>query len=421
MIFFVLPLAAAGCPGNAIAAVEIVDARDTLDKTVLGPDLMGGVAENAFNVYVADREVFDSNVYRVPSDANLATLVGNSASKRDHINSPAAGLDGQWILGRQVFQLDLSADDNRYSQNTNLNNVSSIDKLLWNWGLGNVLSGQVGADFFRSVVSFVNNPSYVRNVYDKTETFAAGRYQVGPHWSIYGGLLVANVSLDNAESRTNDSRQKSVDMGIELATGVADTYGIDYRYTDARYPNAIELNHTSFDPDYRQGRVRFLIKRALSDKTSIDVIAGYSKRNYGDTVIGSFSGPIWRASLGWEPTEKSQLIISTWRELQSYVTDETNYYRSTGISASPVWTVSEKIKAALVVSREYQAYIGSSPITTNQLARRDTVNVLQGNLTYIPTRALSFDASYRHEQRDSTQALRTYTDGLASVGMKFLF
>ncbi len=102
--------------------------------------------------------------------ADVQQVVGPSASREDHINSPSAGLDGQWALGRQIFSVQAQVADNRYAENTNLNNVSTIDKAIWNWGVASVLSGQVGAEFTRSLLSFVNAAVYERNTYNKPNT-----------------------------------------------------------------------------------------------------------------------------------------------------------------------------------------------------------------------------------------------------------
>jgi exopolysaccharide biosynthesis operon protein EpsL len=413
--------AGTGVFAPAHADVQIADVRDTLDTAVRGPSLYNGVDDPAFDVYGADHEQFDNNVFRLPNSTDVKTTIGRTASRQDHINSPSAGLDSQWVIGRQTVEAQLRADDNRYSQNTNLDNVSTNDKLAWNWGLGSVLFGQVGVDYTRALLSYVNAQVYNRNTYQQSQFFAAGRYQVGPRWALYGGILDTNLNVEDRATQANNFRRKAVDMGTELATSAQDTFGVDYRYTDARYPNAILLASAAFDPDYREDRLRFLAKRALTEKTTVDVSAGYLRRDYGNTVIGAFSGPIWRAALGWQPTEKTQLMVSTWRDLQSYLTDQTNYYRTTGVSVAPTWIPSEKITLSLLVSREAQSFIGSSTNVQNQLARRGTSNSQLLNLTYAPIRALTCDASFVHEQRGSNELIRAYNDGLATAGVRFMF
>jgi Putative beta-barrel porin 2 len=416
-----LPLCGLAWSALAFGAVEIPDPKDTLDRAVAGPDLIGGTGDHAFSVYAADREQFDSNVYRLPNGSDVAAVVGPSATTHDHINSPGAGLEGQWGFGRQIINLQVNAQDNLYANNANLNNVSSKDRLIWNWGLGGVLSGQVGIDYLRGLAGFVNAVSYTRNIYQQANYFAATRIQVGPRWAIYGGIENSALGFGQSASRGNNSGSKSVDMGFDFVTNIEDTIGLDYRYTDTRYANGVALSNTVFAPDYRDERLRLLLKRVLSEKTSIDLTAGYLKRTYGNNLIGSFKGPIWSGTLGWQPTDKTQLLASTWRNLRAYLTDQSYYYRSTGVSLSPVWNATEKINFSFLVSRESQIYIGSSPMGGGQPGRRDTVNAQVASITYTPIHALILDFSYRHEQRDSNVQLRTYTDGLASAGVKFMF
>ena len=184
-------------------------------------------------------------------------------------------------------------------------------------------------------------------MYQQSQYFAAARYQVGPRWSLYGGVLDTNFTVENAATSFNDFRRKAVDMGAVLETSRDDSFGVDYRYTDARYPNAIVVSNSSLNPDYREDRLRFLAKAVLTEKTTMDLMAGVLKRNYGSSVIGSFSGPIWRGALGWQPTQKTQLIVAVWRDLQAYLTDTTNYYRTTAESIAPTWTPSEKIALSI--------------------------------------------------------------------------
>jgi hypothetical protein len=76
---------------------------------------------------------------------------------------------------------------------------------------------------------------------------------------------------------------------------------------------------------------------------------------------------------------------------------------------------------ALLVSREDQSSVGSSANVQNQLARRGTSNSQSLNLTYAPLRALTFDASFVHNQRGTDEFFRAYNDGLATVGFRFMF
>ncbi len=243
------------------------DYRDTLDRAVSAPDEAdASLQHDRLDFFVADALAYDSNLFRLPASiTDLTTVVGPNASRKDYSNSASAGLDAQWLVGnRQSIDLDLRVDDNRFHRNDNLNNISSNDRLVWNWGVGGVITGQLGADYNRYLASFVNTDVYRRNVINQSEYFAAARFQLGPRWALFGGLLQANNSLSAAQSTVNNSHRKSVDLGAELATSAANTIGFDYRYTDSRYPNSYILNGISFDPDYREDRARILAKYVVS-------------------------------------------------------------------------------------------------------------------------------------------------------------
>jgi hypothetical protein len=208
-------------------------------------------------------------------------------------------------------------------------------------------------------------------------------------------------------------------VGTEFATSAQDSVGFEYRYTDASYPNS---NGVALSPNYNEDRARAFLKYVISDKTLLGASAGYLKRDYTSGGIAGFSGETWRASLQWQPRDKTQLLAVAWRELHAYPTAESDYYVSNGVSVSPVWFASEKINLSLLFSTEKQDYIGSAPPGLTVVGpRHDKVYAGQANLEYTPVRYITVDFSLRHEQRSSNQAQLGYNDTLASVGVTARF
>jgi exopolysaccharide biosynthesis operon protein EpsL len=369
-------------------------------------------------VYGAVQESFDSNLYRVPTSVtDVSGTVGPNASREDYINTLTAGFDGQWALGRQIVVLNLRADDNHYANNTDLNHFSGSDKVIWNWAFTSALSGQVGMDYTRSIASFVNASVYTLNLVDQWEYFGGARYQVGPRWAIFGGAIQTNTRLSDVTSRHNDNNRKSVEVGTEFATGSQDSVGLEYRFTDTIYPNVFLPNGVAISSNYKEDRARLFLKYAISDKMLIDASAGYLKRNYANHGIGDFSGDIWRASLQWQPREKTQILAVAWRELHAYPTAESDYYVSNGVSVSPVWNASEKINLSVLFSSEKQDYLGSAPGVTVAGARHDKLFAEQANVGYTPVRHFTVNFSIRREQRSSNQGQFEYSDTLATIGV----
>jgi hypothetical protein len=159
----------------------------------------------------------------------------------------------------------------------------------------------------------------------------------------------------------------------------------------------------------------------ISDKTILDASAGYVKRSYPNTVIGSFQGDIWRISVQWQPTLKTQLVVAGWRQLAADLTAQTDYYVDKGGSISPTWNASEKVTLSVSVSRDDRDYIGSNPGALVAQARRDAITGELANLRYTPTRSIICNFSFGHERRSSNLQQFTYNDNIGQAGITFRF
>jgi hypothetical protein len=396
---------------NCGVAKAAVIANDTLETAVAAPpDLIG--KDDFFDVFAAGKYLYDDNVYRLSAGVtNLQTLngIGPHPSRQDHINSASVGIDGQWSSGRQMVVVDLSAEENRFVLNDNLNNTSNNDKVVWNWNVAGLLSGQIGATYNSGLAGFVNATVYSRNIIETTSYFGSARYQLGPHWAIFGGVIDSGSTLTAGASQANDGHSKSVEFGTEFVVSLKDTLGGGYRYTDAGYPPTLQGNG-----DFREDIAYIYDKHAFSEKTSIDGSVGYLKRDYANSSIGSFSGDIWSVSLQWSPTEKLQFRADGWRRLQAYLTAQSDYFVSKGGSIAPSWTASEKVVLSLLWSLEDQDYVpGPGQIPMED--RRDTLNVRQANLAYTPTHFLKVEFAYGYEKRNSNMVQYSYNDLLASA------
>ncbi|HEX3951509.1 MAG TPA: outer membrane beta-barrel protein [Steroidobacteraceae bacterium] len=425
-----IAFAAAIAALSSTALGAAIEYRDALDIAVAPPEEAAGVERtDRLVLYVGDAITYDNNIYRLPpSFTDLTTLpgIGANPSRKDYFDSITGGLDGEWLTGaRQSFDVDLRADYNRYFRNQDLSNVSTNDRLAWNWGLGDALSGKIGADYLRLLGGYTNIAVYSRDIVNRSDYYASMRYQVGPRWGLFGGLLGTDYSVSASQGIFNNSKSKGVDVGADYS-GESNRIGFDYRYNDSRAAGSTVLNGVLFDPDYREDRARVLVRYALSEKTVLDASAGYLKREYPSTAIGSFAGEIWRASLQWQPTPKTQLLVGAWQQLDADLTAQTDYYVDKGFSLTPEWIASEKITFTLVVSRDNENYIGANPlglvpVAPQTQARHDTVTGETANMVYTPTSAITLTVSAAHVARDSNIPQFHYDDIQGNVSIIYKF
>jgi hypothetical protein len=409
------------------AAVEY---RDVLDLALLPPDEVEGVERTDHLILsVGDTFSYDNNIYLLPGNiVDLTKLpgIGSNPNRKDYIDRISAGLDAEWLTGaRQSLDVDLDADYNRYFRNQDLSNVSSNDRVAWNWGLGDALSGKVGIDYLRLLGGYANIEVYSPDIVSRSDYFASVRYQVGPRWGIFGGLVGTEYSVSGTDVSFNNSKSGGLEAGADY-TVEANRIGFDYRYNDSRAGNATTLNNVTFDPDYREERARVLVRYALTEKTTFDGSAGYLKRDYPSTAIGSFTGEIWRASLQWQPTPKTQLLLGGWQQLNADLTSITDYFRDRGISLTPQWVASEKITFSASIFHDTDDYIGSNPLGPNSVAatsqaRQDKLTGETASMLYTPTRAITVTVAASHTTRDSNISQFHYNDLQTNVGITYKF
>jgi hypothetical protein len=392
----------------------------TFAATGVSPPPLDPAEGDTYDLYVGAQEQYDDNLYRVPAGADtVATLVAPDASRGDRISTVSAGGDGQWLLGRQLVDLDLRVDENRFADNTMLNNTSGQAKLLWDWQVGPYFSGTAGASYSHGLVSFGETLFLGRDFINVEDYFGTAKYQLGPHWALYGGVNDSSVDHTAVQAEDQSSKTQAGHAGVEYALDSANTFSFEYRFDQGKYREGEvdTLNGTTFDPNYHDSTLLLTATHSFSDKTQVVADAGYLKRYYPNTTIGSFWGYIWRVTANYQPTDKTNIAFAGWHELHAYLVAESDYFISQGASITPTWSPTDRITVKFVGSYEHQDYIPASVLLVGPINANVQVESL--NFNYQPREHWLFSLGYSHSNRQSDNNLFRYSDNLASVSVLY--
>jgi exopolysaccharide biosynthesis operon protein EpsL len=373
-----------------------------------------------FDYFVGAGILYDDNLFRQPEGSNLSSGATN-LHRQDLIERVSAGIQGSWTIDRQSFELKAHGDDNRFDQNDNLNNVSDSAAITWDWRVGSRWSGQLGADYARALANFANDLLLDKDLLTQRGSFAGASYELGPHWVFHGDVRWSSATHSAAVRRVDNDNIRTQQFGVELKFSSTDSVGWNYRHANADFAGGLLLGAENFDPKYDESSSAVWLKYALSGKTDLNFEGGYLRRNYPNAAIGNFTGATGRGTLNWHPGAKTAIAITGWRDLAAYIDAQSDYFVTRGASITPSWTPTEKITTSVAVSWERQNYLGSNPTVIAEPLRHDTVKSMQAGATYVPSRALELDISYRREQRDSNQAPLAYVDNLAALGVRLTF
>jgi Putative beta-barrel porin 2 len=387
----------------------------------LGPSSGPGTAPSTYVLFAAEQIAYDDNLYRLPAGADLAALVGPGATRQDVIDTVSAGTDVHWVQSAQAVTLHARVDDNRFFDNRGLDNTSSQDDLTWDWQLGEKLSGQAGASYFRALTNFAGTDYYALDMVDRVDWFTNARYRLGPSWTLFGGLDGAHTSLSAAPERIYDFDSTAGNVGLEYASSSGNSVSAEYRYTDARFPQVFVLNGAPFNSNYDENTALVTLKYALTAATQVQVDAGYLRRSYPAAPFAAFSGSIGHALIQWQPTEALQVVLIGRHELKAYVDSESDYFVSNGGTLEPGWKPTPALLLSLAFSYEHHDYLGSSPSALTYDSRRDTVLTQQARLTYNPAPFFTATLTYQYARRDSNRAVLEFDDTMATANVTFKF
>jgi hypothetical protein len=378
----------------------------------LAPD-----AVDDFKLFVGDAQSYDNNLFRVPpGTVGVPGSIFSRTYQADDINTVTAGGEGKYDIDLQEFDLRAQVDDNRFYYNSGLDYVGGDASGTWNWRVGPYLSGDAGVYYDRTLASFGQTRYSGFNVVTSTSEFGTARYQLGPHWAVYGGIQDGRSSQSAEAEKFNDYHAKNGDVGVQYVNNGNDSYSFEYKYADFSFDQDLAIQGY----DYREQSAKFLLHYAVSDKTFIDAYGGYLHRIYPSLPIGSFTGPVGRITVTYNLTEKTQLLLSGWHEVHAYIDAESAYFVAQGASLSPVWNITDKLSLTVLASFENQNYINSNTVTATA-PRRDRVYADQATIRFVPRDAWVVNLFFRHDKRESNQYEFSYDDNLVTASFTYSF
>ena len=375
-----------------------------------------------FSFSLSEQITSDENIYRLPDDLDVTTMIpASDASRDDLVSRTSAVVDGSWDLGKQELALNLAVDNNRYADNTMLNNTAGNGRVDWNWQLASDWSGQLGAGYGRSLAGFVNSRFLGKDLLESSDYHGAVRYELTPHWSLSAKGRYGQGEHDTDARQIDNFDSRSHTFAINYLTRRGDELGFQYRRTATSFPNQQSVGGLFTDHGYVDRAASLELQYAFTVKTSFQGSMGYLWRHYPQSVIGDFAGPVWNVGLRWEPRSKTRVEISQFQELTAFLDAESNHFKARGTRLTLGWLPTSKITLSLAASREKHDYTGFDLLELNGPGRRDRVGNWQVGLSYTPVQMLSFDVNYRFEQRDTNRLLYEYDDRVISAGLTLTF
>lgn len=365
-------------------------------------------------------QAFDSNLFHLPSDANVQALTGQS-SAFDRIGITTLGVAYNKSYSLQRIELDVSVANYRYQKFDYLNFSANNYNAAWLWSLTPRLHGKLSRVRNVTLNSFDDYQNYTQsNQRTNVNSRFDAEYEVDSHWRALGGFARTSQTDQQLVVVEGDVTTHSVEAGVRyaFASGTTITYWL--RDNQGSYLNRVLPSAGLYDSGYNQTDNELRLTWPLSGKTRVNAFVNHFGRTHPNYAERDYDGLNAGAGLQWDITGKTSLNASWARQLSSYQTNTSNYTQTDRITFSPVWQIGAKTALRLTFEAAQIDYLGrpTGPVAN---PRTDTTRDTSLSLDWAPYTFLSFNAALKNARRSSNQAGLDYISNLATFSVQYTY
>jgi hypothetical protein len=352
-----------------------------------------------------------TNVYRQADATNDDTVVSVGL---------LGGLDQRF--GRQRVLVDGSIQDNRYSNNRDLNNLSYSLHTALNWQTIGDLSGIVSAKSDRSLADFnIGNgatPIFKKNTERNDEYQALARLGMATRYSLEAGWLYKRREFSAPEYDRFTYNQNTGSLGVYAMPGGNLRLGLVARHTkgqNPRYPVGILNPGTSqaelieAPNDFTRNDFDLTARWEAGGRSTLNARISRSRTNNSLDILPDFSGTT--GALGWDLQATAKLKFNlqysrdTGQESAIRAADVNRIYTTWQLGAS--YALTSKVTAsANALDRRTRRSNGAATEVFDAFEASRTYNL---SLRWAFSRGISFGCQYDHASRDSSVPQYVYS------------
>ncbi|MCV2370195.1 porin family protein [Roseateles oligotrophus] len=257
-----------------------------------------------------------SNIYRSvfsPNDDTVAT-----ASLLAGINQP---------IGRQRVYADINVNTNRYSKNTDLNNVGYTAKGGLDWSTLERLSGTISVDNSQALSTYTERTELAlrkKNTENNNNLNGVVRLGLVTKYSLEVGAGHRTRRFSADEYTQFEFDQNRYSLGVVYQPSTDLRFGVAGRATNDKYPAYVRTFTIPGLPqpisipvaarEFERKDLDFTSRWVASGASTIEgrISTGRSKVKQG--VANDFSGLTGQITWGWQPTAKWNISSSLSRD-----------------------------------------------------------------------------------------------------------
>ena len=398
----------------------------TLSAAVLSASLSmtsGVHAEGTdlFTLSAAATVLQDSNLFRLPSNANLPALIG-SDSAAEQISITSVGVKVSKDYSLQRVELDLNLANYHYQNFNFLNNTTNNYSAAWRWSVTPRLRGNLTTDRRETLNDFVDVSSYQqRNQRVNVTTRLDAVYGLGGAWRLAAGAEEASQTNPQNQTAEADTVSRSLDAGVRYVYPSDSQWAYTLRTVKGSYrlsASQVGVMDRSFEQVDHEVSLRWII----DGKSTANLRLVSQNRTHPQFASRDFSGLGASANYNVSITGKTSVAFGLSRELGSYQSGFSNYTQTDRLSVAPSWAITAKTLLRMSYGYTKRDYLGApNALLANSVDRSDILRDTMLSLDWQPQVHLTLSAALQDSRRSVNLPNLDYQSTTASVSAQISF
>jgi len=355
--------------------------------------------EESFEPYGIAEATADENIFRLADNTPLV----DEGDRSDVFVRLGVGVRGNAEFSKQQVRYDLRADHYAFDQFSELDEWLYDGSVNWLWAVGSNLDGVLGYSRSRSYPDFAELQFVSKDLVDREYG------QFGFNYKFLTRLQLRALAEGFRYEHSDPSR---IELDNEVASGTAGLFyvtpaetsiGVQYRATEADYPNRQELGPLLIDNHYEEQEASFVVIRPPTFRFGLDMRIGYTERRHEDVPERDFEGFTGRAQIRITPTAKVVTHLILYRELQAIEDLSASYALANGATIGPAWAPTLRTVMQLSYTYEERTLEGNPGfVITGIEPREDRTQIARAAFGYRPNEHFETSLSYEYGKRDSS-------------------
>lgn len=344
----------------------------------------------------------DSNLFRLPSNANTQALIGrDSAAEQIGVTTLGIGFNTQQSL--QKLEFDVNLVDYKYQNFNYLSFMATNYNAAWRWSLTPRFTGTLSSSRKETLNSFSDYTNYSqRNQRTDTQTAFNGEYQLDGSWRLIGGAGTTRQANQLAILAGSDYTSNSASVGLRYAFASGSSITYQARLGSGNYLNRTIPNAGQYDDSFKQWDNDLRLRWVLGGNSTAELFVTHINRIHPTYGQRDYSGFNTGATLDWAISGKTGINLGFSHTLDAYATTTGNYSQTDKLSWGPVWQFSPKAALRLRYDWAQRDYLGTPGTTAS--TRRDTTRDTSISINWQPFQQLALSVALQGASRGSNQA-----------------